>query len=127
MAAPRHRTGPYRTGPHRRLAATALRAACLGLLLGGCGSTIRPDFESPEPAARNAAIVDAAARNDRSAVPQLVRMLESDDPATRSLAISALERLTGQTHGYEAWDTPLRREEAIARWRHELGRHAGAP
>lgn len=117
-----------RTRLHRTPTARAMPAACLGLLLlGGCGSTIRPDFESPDPAARNAAIVDAAARNDRSAVPHLVRMLESDDPATRSLAISALERLTGQTHGYEAWDTRLRREEAIARWRREIGPHAGAP
>lgn len=116
----------HRTRLHRTLTARALPAASLGLLLlGGCGSTIRADFESPDPAARNAAIVDAAARNDRSAMPHLVRMLESDDPATRSLAISALERLTGQTHGYEAWDTPLRRDEAVARWRSAIGQDGG--
>ena len=91
---------------------------------GGCAPTIRPDFDSPEPAARNAAIVNAAAREDRTAIPHLVRMLESDDPATRSLAISALERLTGQTHGFEAWETPLRRDEAVARWRSAIGQGA---
>ncbi len=106
--------------------ATVLAACLVVPLLGGCGSTIRADFESAEPAARNAAIVDAAARNDRAAIPNLVRMLESDDPATRSLAISALERLTGRTHGYEAWETPQRRDEAVTRWRQELGQDAGA-
>ena len=103
----------------------AFHAAWLLMALGGgCGTTIRPDFDSPEPAARNAAIVNAAAREDRTAIPHLVRMLESDDPATRSLAISALERLTGQTHGFEAWETPLRRDEAVARWRSAIGQGA---
>ncbi|MFZ4429613.1 MAG: hypothetical protein ACOYPS_04570 [Phycisphaerales bacterium] len=113
--------------PHHRVGLkVAPRAAWLvvalgGGLVGGCGTTIRPDFDSPEPAARNAAIVNAAAREDRTAIPHLIRMLESDDPATRSLAISALERLTGQTHGFEAWETPLRRDEAVARWRDAIG------
>jgi hypothetical protein len=104
------------------MAIAAAFAAGLGAwFAGGCGPTIRADFDSPEPAARNAAIVRAAARDDRTAIPHLVRMLESDDPATRSLAISTLERMTGKTHGYEAWETPQRRSEAVARWRHELG------
>jgi hypothetical protein len=119
--------------PHHRVSLTVTpRAAWLvvalgGGLVGGCGTTIRPDFESPEPAARNAAIVNAAAREDRTAIPHLVRMLESDDPATRSLAISALERLTGQTHGFEAWETPLKRAEAVSRWRDALGQDASEP
>jgi HEAT repeat protein len=90
------------------------------LLLAGCGPTIRPDFNSPEPAARNAAIVQAAARRDAAAIPSLVRLLASDDPGTRLLAITALERLTGRTNGFAAGAPESERTEAIERWNAEL-------
>ncbi len=85
--------------------------------LVSCGPTIRPSFDSPEPAARNAAIVAAARSGDRRAVPDLVRMLDSDDPATRLLAIRTLERLTGQTFGYDHAAERRDREPAVRRWR----------
>lgn len=85
--------------------------------LVSCGPTIRPSFDSPEPAARNAAIVAAARSGDRRAVPDLVRMLDSDDPATRLLAIRTLERLTGQTFGYDHAAESRDREPAVRRWR----------
>ena len=91
--------------------------------LPGCGPTVHPTFDSPEPAARNAAIVRATAAEDRSAVPDLVRMLSSDDPATRLLAITGLERLTGQTMGYDYGGTELERAEAIGRWEAWLASH----
>lgn len=90
--------------------------ACLGLLLAGCRTSIKPTFDSPEPAARNAAIVNAAATKDTSAVPDLIRMLSSDDPATRLLAITTLQRLTGTSHGFDYTDTELLRSQAIERW-----------
>jgi len=92
---------------------------------------VTPDFNSPEPAARNAAIVQAAASRDRASVPDLVRMLDSDDPATRLLAIETLERITGERLGYDyAADEPSR-DAAVERWREwvlESGRraHGGA-
>ncbi len=89
----------------------------LAFVIAGCGPTIRPSFDSAEPAARNQALVRAAATNDQNAVPDLVRMLESDDPATRLLAIDALERLTGQRLGYDPADSERKREEAVVRWR----------
>lgn len=95
------------------------KQVAMGLMLAvltGCGGAIKPSFDSPEPAARNAAIVRAASTGDRSAIPDLVRMLESDDPATRMLAITTLERLTGETHGYVARDRASVRREAIVRW-----------
>jgi HEAT repeat protein len=91
-------------------------APLIPLALAGC-TTITPSFDSPEPAARNAAIVRAAASNDQAAVPDLVRMLESDDPTTRVLAIQTLLRLTGQDLGYDPSDTPSRRDTAVDRWR----------
>jgi hypothetical protein len=94
----------------------------LPLLAGaGCGPTIRADFDSPEPAARNAAIVQAAGRRDRSAVADLVRMLDSDDPATRLLAINALERITGERLGYEYAAPEGERLAAIERWARHVG------
>jgi len=74
-------------------------------------------FDSPEPAARMDAILDAARRSDRSAVPDIVETLESDDPATRLLAIRTLERLTGQTFGYDYAAPRAEREIAVDRWR----------
>lgn len=97
----------------------ARSARCLwvgGLaLVGGC-TPIPKGFDSPEPAARIEAAVDAADRGDRSAIPQLIGLLDSDDPATRLVAIRSLERLTGQTLGYDHAAPEADREPAIARW-----------
>lgn len=43
-------------------------------------------------------------------------MLASDDPATRLLAIEALDRVTGERLGYDAADPPERRRETLNRW-----------
>lgn len=86
------------------------------LPLGGCGPTIVADFDSPEPAARNAAVVRAAALKDAGAVPDLVRMLDSDDPATRLLAIGTLERITGETLGFDYAAPEHERAAAIEKW-----------
>jgi HEAT repeat protein len=92
-----------------------------------CGPTIHPSFDSPEPAARNAAIVRAADQGDRSAIPDLVRMLDSDDPATRLLAIRTLERLEGTTLGYDHAASIPDRDQAIARWVQRVQPNAKAP
>lgn len=89
-------------------------AACAGLV--GCTAVPKPDFASPEPGARNAAIVDAAATGDHGARVQLVQMLDSDDPATRLLAISTLQRLTNQTFGYDYAQPEVKRRPAVERW-----------
>ena len=92
-------------------------AAGLASMLASCGPTVRPDFNSAEPAARNAAIVQAARGNDQSRIPDLIRMLRSDDPATRLLASEALESMTGQTMGYDPEGPEVERLAAIDRWR----------
>jgi HEAT repeat protein len=96
----------------------ALAGVVAGLIaVPGCGPTIVPSFDSPEPAARNSAIVRAGSARDPAAVPDLVRMLDSDDPATRFLAIKALYRITGERLGYEAVASEPERLIAIERWR----------
>lgn len=86
------------------------------LAVTACAQQVTPSYDSPEPGARNAAIVRTAAAGRTSDIPSLVRMLESDDPTTRVLAIRTLERLTGETHGYDPHAEPFEREPAIARW-----------
>lgn len=97
---------------HQGTIAAILVAAAL---LAGCASA-PPDFNSPEPAARNAAIVRAARENNHNAIPDLIRMLESDDPTSRVLAIRALERLTGETRGYHPEAEEASRKQAIDAW-----------
>jgi HEAT repeat protein len=94
--------------------------------VSACGPTIKADFDSPEPAARNAAIVQAAAGRDAAAVPNLVRMLDSDDPATRLLAIDALDRITGERLGYEHAAHEHEREPAVRRWQEWVAANGGA-
>lgn len=83
----------------------------------GCsGPGLKAGFDSPDPASELHAIAPAVARSDQAAIPDLIRLLESDDPAVRMLSCRALERLTGQTLGYEFSAPPSARRDAIARW-----------
>ncbi len=110
-----------RTPRSTRPAAAALSV----LAMAACASPPRESFDSPDPAARRAAIVRAAAEEDTTKVPDLVRMLDSDDPAVRLLAIGTLQRLTGETLGYD-YAAPARdRDEAVQRWVSYAERSAG--
>jgi hypothetical protein len=73
-------------------------------------------FDSPNPASRLYAIERAVHDNDQAAVEDLVILLDSVDPATRLMAIEALSRLTGETHGYRYDDDRFDRDAAIVRW-----------
>jgi HEAT repeat protein len=87
------------------------------IALPGCGpSATEGGFDSANPAARMYAIEQAARSGDQSAIRNLIEELDSDDPAVRMLAISTLERLTGETYGYRQYDSVMQRREAIARW-----------
>lgn len=90
-------------------------AACVGLVGAGCSSPAR-GFASPDPGARLDAAVDAAARKDRSSIPELIKLLESDDPAARLVAINTLHRLTGTTNGYDHAAPEPERRAAVDRW-----------
>ena len=90
----------------------------LGMVLAaGAGCVPIPKgFDSPEPAARIEAAVQAAGAGDADAIPDLIALLDSDDPATRLVSINALHRLTGQTLGYVHAAPPEEREAAVVRW-----------
>jgi len=89
-----------------------------GLVVGGCAPPASEGgFDSPTPGAKLYAIMDAARRGDRSAIPQLVEQLNSDDPLVRFAAAQTLEELTGETYGYDYADDPVQRRRAIGKWR----------
>jgi hypothetical protein len=90
--------------------ATALLAAA------GCQEHERSGFGDGDPPARIQAIHDAAAANDKAAIPDLIRSLDSDDPAERLLANQALERMTGQSFGYDHSAPRPERLEAAQKW-----------
>jgi hypothetical protein len=95
------------------LIAAGLSAAAI---LCACGSPGPDRLTSVDPAGRMNAAARAAAAGDVGAVPLLVEMLQSDDPAERMVAIGALERLTGERRGFAAPASPGSRAEAVARW-----------
>jgi HEAT repeat protein len=76
----------------------------------------RADFDSIDPSERSAAAAKAAEEKDRAAVPDLIIMLDSSDPASRMVAIAALERITGERLGYSATDDRAERNAAVRRW-----------
>jgi hypothetical protein len=91
--------------------------ACLGASIPGCSlPSEEPSFASADPVTRLAALREAVARGDRSAIPDLIGMLESDDPAHRMFAIRALEGFTGQTLGYDHAAPESERQAAVERW-----------
>ena len=84
----------------------------------GCAapSASEGGFDSANPAAKLYAIEAAAREGDQSAIPNIIEQLDSDDPVVRLMAIGALERLTGETHGYRYDDDVEVRRAAIRRW-----------
>lgn len=75
-----------------------------------------PDFYSRDPAMRLKAMREAIAADDRSAIPHLIAMLDSDDPAVRMFAQRGLEQMTGQTLGYDHAATTAQRRPAVEAW-----------
>ncbi|HRP64162.1 MAG TPA: HEAT repeat domain-containing protein [Phycisphaerales bacterium] len=116
--------------PAKAAGCVSLGAAALSSLVGCGPPAIEGRWDSGNPSARMYAIERTARSGDSSEARRLVEQLDSDDPAVRMMAIGALERLTGTTHGYRHYDPPLERRAAIERWqeaceRGELGTPTG--
>jgi hypothetical protein len=71
----------------------------------------------PDPSIKIPAIKIAVAQKDRDAAKQLVKDLDSDDPAVRFYAIEGLRKLTGEHFGYRYYDDADVRKPAVERWR----------
>ncbi len=89
------------------------------IVMGGSAcSTPRPekDVKNPDPSGKIPAYKQAVREKDRSATVQMVKDLDSDDPAVRLFAIVGLRRLTGETFGYQYFDDAHQRRPAVKRW-----------
>jgi hypothetical protein len=105
-----------------------------GLVLGvmvltGCSAEsgqIR-QLKSSVPQERLQAVRWLARHGSPGSLNALVEVLDDRDGAVRWAAAEALRERTGQSFGYQAGDTPQRRQEAIARWRQWLRDEGIAP
>ena len=101
----------------RQVISIALTAPVCGGGAGGCTAPREKLIVShSDPSVKIPAIKLAVRKNDLTAAGQLVKDLESDDPAVRFYAIEGLERLTGETFGYRYYDDAEQRKAALARW-----------
>ena len=105
-----------------RGAAAAGAALVVGAALAcGCGGPGPvKDVRNPDPSGKIPAIKTAVEERDRAAVRQLVKDLDSDDPAVRFYSIEGLQRLTGETFAYHYFDDEDERRPAVLRWRQWL-------
>ncbi len=94
----------------------ALVLGAIALLPGCAPAASTGGFHSPNPASKLYAIRMAGETRDRTAIPQLVEQLDSDDPAVRVFAINALERITNQRLGYNPYVDEVDRRSAIEAW-----------
>src|SRR5881394_1636791 len=103
-----------------------LASFTLTLAIGGC-SAPRPVIAvtNPDPAGKIPAMKKAVRERDFTAVRQLIRDLDSDDPAVRMFAIHALHELTGQRYGYDYYEDEVQRKPALDRWHGWLAQQEG--
>ena len=85
--------------------------------LAGCsGPAPEKVVTNPDPSGKIPAYKEAVREHDRKAVRQMVKDLDSDDPAVRLFAIEGLRRLTGETFDYKYYDDEHARRPALKRW-----------
>ena len=115
-----------------RRAGVNLVSGCLVASVVGVGCTAarpKPDIKDADPSVSIPGIKIAADRRDRTKSAELVKALESDDPAIRFFAIGALVKITGgERFGYEYYYDEEQRKPSIAKWQEWLkGQQAGPP
>src|SRR5690242_975014 len=83
----------------------------------GCGSHGPRHVTDEDPGDKIPAIKAAVQKHNSAVIPQLVKDLESDDPAVRFYAIDALKSFTGQTFDYRYYEDDEQRKPAVLRWK----------
>lgn len=104
---------------------------CLLMVLGaggvsGCRQPApRPDLHAHEVRQRIPGLLEAGRADFEHQAPYLVAALSDDDAAVRLFAFQALQRATGQTHGYRYVDPEATRADAVRRWEAWLNNRPG--
>jgi hypothetical protein len=94
------------------------------IVAAGCSKPDKPSIYSPDPSLKIPAL-KSETLHDAKALRQMVRDLDSDDPAVRFYTIEKLRELTGNTLGYRYYDDELRRKPALKNWQHWLAEQEG--
>jgi hypothetical protein len=98
---------------HRRWIPCAAGVMLAGFCCG-CESGAGPrSIDNPDSGQK----IEAIVASEAGQIPQLIRELENDDPAVRFYAIGKLERLTGQTFGYQYYVDEEKRAPAVMQWK----------
>lgn len=104
------------------------RSACLILLIplsvGGCAKPDKPSIYSADPSLKIPAL-KCEDLHDAKALRQMVKDLDSDDPAVRFYTIEKLTEITGKTFGYRYYDDETRRGPALKKWQQWLAEREG--
>lgn len=84
----------------------------------GCDAPqIKPSLADDDPSVKIPAMKLAVKQHDLSAVPILIKNLESEDPAVRFYADDALRKITAQDFGFVYFADEDVRQPAVQRWR----------
>lgn len=94
-------------------------------LLSGCFSPEKPLLTSSDPSLKIPAAITAAKAHDATALHQMVKDLDSDDPAVRFYMIESLKEITGNSFDYRYYDDEIQRKPALKKWRQWLGEREG--
>jgi len=87
-------------------------------LVAACTAPQPPMIVSdPDPSVKIPATKLAAEKHDMTSVRQMIKDLESDDPAVRFYAFSGLQKLTGETFGYQYYADEDKRAPAVGKWK----------
>jgi hypothetical protein len=102
----------------------ALLLAGIALLVfaGGCVPP-RPKLvvTNPDPTVKIPAIKKAVDEHNLAATRQMVKDLESEDPAVRFYAVEGLRKMTGEDYGYNWFDEDDdARRPAVKKWQEWL-------
>ncbi|MCK5114040.1 MAG: HEAT repeat domain-containing protein [Phycisphaerae bacterium] len=97
--------------------------AVVGVMVAGCvastptAGTIYQRLQNEDPAVRVAAVVEAGNTKNEKTVPLLIDRLSDTESDVRMFSGIALRKITGQNFGWLSWDSRIKRDEAIRRWR----------
>src|SRR5262249_47247462 len=94
------------------------------LSVGGCSKPDKPSIYSPDPSLKIPAL-KSEDLHDTKALRQMVKDLDSDDPAVRFYTINRLKEITGNTFGYRYYDDEVRRKPALKKWQQWLAEREG--
>ena len=97
------------------------------LVVFGCAEPpeqLYAQLQDEDPTVRTSAIVQAARFKDTGSLSLLVDRLADPESDVRFFAIVALKKITGETMGYNHYDPPAERAEAIAKWREWLAKRS---